>query len=56
MDEFPTTWESVSIDDQLETLRLRVPGGWLVAVRDSTYETTQIVFVSNPTHEWTLTS
>ena len=54
MDEFPTTWETVSTNSSLTTSRLRVPGGFLVIIRDSTNSSTNVMFVSEPSHNWTL--
>ena len=54
MDEFPKTWEVVSTDNQYETKRMRVPGGWLVNIRDVSNNTTNVKFVADPSSHWTL--
>ncbi len=56
MDEYPTTWEAVSTDNSLETLRLRVPGGWLVNVRDELSGDTNTLLVDDPQGTWKLES
>jgi len=52
--EYPKTWETVSTESDLTTLRMKVPGGWIMIVRDATNNTTQILFLSNPDHVWPL--
>jgi len=54
MDEFPKSWETVSTNNSLTTLRLRVPGGYLVIIRDSSNNSTNLSFVSEPSHNWEL--
>lgn len=58
IDEFPVTWEEIVDDNDITVLRLRVPGGWLVTIRDQSlavdYSTT--IFVPNPEHLWGLSS
>lgn len=56
MDEFPVGWELVSQDAtaMLTTYRLRVPGGWLVAVKDSTHSMTNVTNVEDPQGTWKL--
>lgn len=58
MDEFPAQWQSIVDDNDITVLRLRVPGGWLVTIRDEhlsvKYSTT--VFVANETGLWEIES
>lgn len=56
IDNYPKIWEEVTTTSNLTVLRLRVPGGYLVCVRDSLNDqTTNVVFVSNPEHSWQVT-
>jgi len=55
MDEFPTQWQAVgAVNNNFTTSRLRVLGGWLVAIRDTVNPSTNIVFVEDPQHLWVL--
>ena len=56
MDEFPRLWESVSTDNNYETQRIRVPGGFIVSIRDTQMETSNILFVACPDGQWQLES
>jgi len=61
MDEYPKNWEVISVDTvaSLTTYRLRVPGGFLVMIFDTLVRqnnTSQIVFVAEPNHNWTVES
>lgn len=58
MDEFPKIWEEISNDTaaHIHSWRLRVPGGWLVLVLDTTNSFSTTVLVPNPDHRWTLTT
>lgn len=53
-DEYPVSWENVSTDDNYETKRLRVTGGWVVMVRDYYNDTATSSFVPDPQHTWVL--
>lgn len=53
---FPRTWEDVSTNNEYETKRLRVPGGFIVAVRDLQLDTSNIIFLSSPDNRWDLES
>ena len=53
-DEYPGTWEAVSTDSNYETKRLKVVGGWLVMIRDSTNSITNSAFIEDPQHFWTI--
>ena len=55
-EEFPVTWETAFTNSNLTTLRIRVIGGWLVVVRDSTNNISNLTFLADPQHEWVLTS
>jgi len=46
------TWESVSVNNNITTLRMKLPGGWLVHTLESTTSTTQLVFVPDETEFW----
>lgn len=54
MDEFPSTWEVVSTDKDYESLRLRVPGGWVLSIRDQTNNDTNALFIADPSNFWKL--
>jgi len=59
VDAYPITWQDVSSNNDYETKRLYVPGGWIVAVRDmfsGSEMTTNHVFVHDPEHHWPLES
>ena len=53
-----STWETVSNDAtaNLRTERLRMYGGWLVHVTDDTNTLVSMVFLSDPTHEWEIST
>ena len=52
-ESYPKTWTDISTDNNYETKRLVVPGGWIVAVRDKTGDqTTNVLFVTDPEHFW----
>lgn len=55
-DEFPKTLEDINTTDDYIIKRLRVPGGWLVLVRDTQFSTSFSEFIGDPHHEWTLES
>lgn len=55
MDEYPTSWESVSTDSGMTTIRLRVPGGWIVAITDSGGGV-NVIGVNDPQGTWILTT
>ena len=54
MDEYPKLWDEVYNDTTagLHVYRLRVPGGFLVAVKSA--GTTSVTFVAEPGHNWPL--
>lgn len=54
MDEYTKLWETVTTDSNLSTYRLRVPGGWIVIVRDGSNSTTNISLVPDPQGLWIL--
>ena len=55
-EEYPITWQDVSTNNNYETKRFYVPGGWIVAVRDTSGSDvdTNVVFVPDPSHFWNL--
>lgn len=54
--KYPTTWETVSTDSSLTTKRLRILGGWLVEVVNSSTSDSNVISVSDPNHEWEFTT
>ena len=53
--DYNDSWEEISTDAtaNLTTYRLRVPGGWLVCVRDTSgNDQSTTVFVNDPTQNW----
>lgn len=50
----PTLWEDVGTDGNLTTKRLRVVGGWIVHILNTTSNDTTTVFVPDPGHDWEL--
>lgn len=55
-DEFPVQFEAVTTHSNYEVKRLRILGGWLVMVRDSTNDITSSLLVPDPQGEWILES
>lgn len=53
-DEFPITIQDVTTNSDYEVKRLRVPGGWLVLIRDQSLNQSLSEFIGDPNHEWTL--
>jgi len=51
-DEYPSTFETLLTNNNITVLRLKVPGGWIVILRDSTNNFTNNEFVSDPHHYW----
>jgi len=51
-----STWEAVSTNSNRTTKRLRVYGGWLVDVEDTTNSISSVVFVNDPNFEWELST
>ena len=58
MDEFPQNWELVSTDTSagITTYRLRVPGGFLVIIRNTSNGNETSEFVAEPNHKWVIES
>jgi hypothetical protein len=52
-EKYSPLWDEVSVDNNLTTLRMRVVGGWLVHVRDSTTGDANTITVADPNHDWT---
>lgn len=48
--KYPRKWEEISMN----TMRLRVPRGWLVSVRADESSDPQITFLSDPLGDWEL--
>jgi len=46
------TWEAISTNGNRTTKRLRVYGGWLVDIEDTTNSSSSVVFVADPRWEW----
>ena len=55
-DEYIKTWELISNDETvgLKTWRLNVPGGWLVTVLDTSHCITNLTFIPDAIHNWTM--
>jgi len=53
-----STWETVSTDAtaNITTERLRVYGGWLVHVTDTTNTLTNLTFLPDPTWQWEIST
>ena len=47
---YPRQWENIDMD----TERLKVPGGWIVEVAHVALESISIVYVPDPHEEWHL--
>ena len=54
VENYPVTQEIFSTDERITILRIRVPGGWIVTVRDEgvTDDYSTSFFVSNPDGLW----
>jgi len=57
-DEYPKTMTQIIDDHDIVVLRVKVPGGWLVTIRDSEPSTEQstTILIPDPQHHWTLES
>lgn len=47
-------WEEVSVDAtaSITTHRLRVQGGWVLRIKDTSVNQIDTCFVGDPQHEW----
>lgn len=54
--KLPTLWETVGTDSEIVTKRLRVVGGWLVHIRNTTSGNSDTTFVSDPGFDWELSN
>jgi len=58
-EKYPVSWQIVTNDNNLETRRLEVPGGFLVTVREreaGRLQTLSTTFVAVPDGNWELTT
>ncbi len=52
--KYPREWEDITDEKYAGCSRLKVPGGWLVVSWVNATEQENILFVSDPKHEWEL--
>ena len=57
IEAYPKVFEEVVSDNDLTVLRLRVPGGFLVVIRDALADqTTTAIYLPNPENNWNPTA
>jgi hypothetical protein len=56
METNSSTWVQVSTNSSRITKRLRIFGGWLVDVEDTSNSVSSVVFVPDPRHEWEIST
>lgn len=52
MDIFPKTFEEFTTDGGFKILRLRIPGGFLVVVKNTETNAFTTEIVQEPNHKW----
>lgn len=55
LDDYPTSFETISTDGTKTILRIRVPGGFIAVFRNSSDSSSRTEFISEPSFKWEIT-